>query len=154
MGGAGFPTGSKLSLKEHTPVDIVVLNAMECEPYITADDMLMRERANEVIEGAKIVQYMLQAQQIIIGIEDNKPQAIAAMRAACAGSGFDVVVIPTLYPSGGAKQLIHLLTGKAVPAGRRSTEFGVQCLNVATLYTAARALEHGEPPSWRIGYLS
>ena len=147
LGGALFPTHLKLARRG---LDTLVVNGAECEPYITCDDRLMRERASGIVAGIALAAQLTEARQVLIGIEDNKPQAIAAMRAACAGSGFDVVVIPTLYPSGGAKQLIHLLTGKAVPAGRRSTEFGVQCLNVATLYTAARALEHGEPAIQRL----
>lgn len=147
LGGALFPTHLKLARRG---LDTLVINGAECEPYITCDDRLMRERATDIVAGIAMAAQLTEARQVLIGIEDNKPQAIAAMRAACAGSGFDVVVIPTLYPSGGAKQLIHLLTGKAVPVGRRSTEFGVQCLNVATLYTAARALEHGEPAIQRL----
>ena len=147
LGGALFPTHLKLARRG---LDTLVVNGAECEPYITCDDRLMRERASGIVAGIALAAQLTEARQVLIGIEDNKPHAIAAMRAACAGSGFDVVVIPTLYPSGGAKQLIHLLTGKAVPAGRRSTEFGVQCLNVATLYTAARALEHGEPAIQRL----
>ncbi|MBL0231295.1 MAG: electron transport complex subunit RsxC [Moraxellaceae bacterium] len=151
MGGAGFPTGSKLSLKEHTPVDIVVLNAMECEPYITADDMLMRERANEVIEGAKIVQYMLQAQQIIIGIEDNKAQAINALQQIIKDDSQIIIsVTPTRYPSGAARQTVYILTGREVPASGRTTDVGVFCLNVATAAAVYRAVVLGEPLLSRI----
>jgi len=142
LGGALFPTHLKLARRG---LDTLVVNGAECEPYITCDDRLMRERAAGIVAGIHLAVHLTDAREVLIGIEDNKPQAIAAMQAACAGSGFSVVVIPTRYPSGGAKQLIHLLTGKSVPAGRRSTDFGVQCLNVATLYTAARALEYGEP---------
>ncbi|HQV79775.1 MAG TPA: electron transport complex subunit RsxC [Agitococcus sp.] len=151
MGGAGFPTGSKLSLKEHTPVDIVVLNAMECEPYITADDMLMRERANEVIEGAKIVQYMLQAQHIIIGIENNKPQAINALQQIIKDDSQIIIsVTPTRYPSGAARQTVYMLTGREVPASGRTTDVGVFCLNVATAAAVYRAVVLGEPLLSRI----
>lgn len=151
MGGAGFPTSSKLSLKEHTPVDIVVLNAMECEPYITADDMLMRERANEIIEGAKIVQYMLQAQQIIIGIEDNKPQAINALQQVVKDDNKVIIsVAPTRYPSGAARQTVYMLTGREVPASGRTTDVGVFCLNVATAAAVYRAVVLGEPLLSRI----
>lgn len=151
MGGAGFPTSSKLNLKEHTPVDIVLLNAMECEPYISADDMLMRERANEVIEGAKIVQYMLQAQHIMIGIEDNKPQAINALQQVIKeNSDIKICVAPTRYPSGAARQTVYMLTGREVPASGRTTDVGVFCLNVATAAAVYRAVALGEPLLSRI----
>ncbi len=115
----------------------------------------MRERAAQVVEGIKIVQHLLQARQVLVGIEDNKPQAAQAMREALkknAAINFpaDVVVVPTLYPSGGAKQLIKLLTNIEVPSGVRSTDLGVQCFNVATIYTIYRALEHAEPVISRV----
>lgn len=142
LGGAVFPSHVKLNASS---LETLVINAAECEPYITCDDMLMRERAAEVVQGITIAQYAMGARQVLIGIEDNKPQAIAAMRAACQGSGFEVVAVPTLYPSGSAKQLIKLLTGKEVPSGDLPTKIGVQCFNVATVYTMHRVVNHGEP---------
>ncbi|MDE2586567.1 MAG: electron transport complex subunit RsxC, partial [Betaproteobacteria bacterium] len=132
------------------PMEEVVINGAECEPYITCDDLLMRERAEEVIRGAGIFRDLLKPKRVLIGIEDNKPEAIAAMTAAVQAldqefADFQVVAIPTRYPAGGAKQLIRVLTGKEVPNGKRSTDLGVQCFNVATAYTAWRALAHGEP---------
>ncbi|MCL2636075.1 MAG: electron transport complex subunit RsxC, partial [Betaproteobacteria bacterium] len=113
----------------------------------TCDDLLMRERADDTVRGIGIFRDLMQPRKVLIGIEDNKPQAAAAMRAAVAAAGedFAVVEVPTLYPAGGAKQLIRVLTGKEVPAAKRSTDLGVQCFNVATAYTAWRALAHGEP---------
>jgi len=142
LGGAVFPSHVKLNA---SGLETLVINAAECEPYITCDDLLMRERAAEVVEGIKIAQYAMGAREVLIGIEDNKPQAIAAMQAACQGTGFEVVAVPTLYPSGSAKQLIKLLTCKEVPSGGLPTKIGVQCFNVATVYTMHRVLNHGEP---------
>ena len=96
----------------------LVLNGAECEPFITCDDMLMRERAAGIVKGTAILRHLLQADEVLIGIEDNKPEAAAAMRAAvdALNEPFSVIQVPTLYPAGGAKQLIRVLTGKEVPA--------------------------------------
>jgi len=147
LGGAVFPTHGKLTPARNVRMEELVINGAECEPFITCDDRLMQERAGEVVRGAGIFRDLLQPGKVLIGIEDNKPEAIAAMRAAVAAAGenFAVTPVPTLFPAGGAKQLVRVLTGKEVPASRRSTEFGVQCFNVATAYTAWRAIAHGEP---------
>lgn len=152
LGGAAFPTHGKLTTSKTVPLEELIINGAECEPYITCDDLLMRERAEEVVRGIVIFRDLLQPQKVLIGIEDNKPEAAAAMRAAISALGepFAVVTVPTLYPAGGAKQLIRVLTGKEVPAAIRSTEIGVQCFNVATAYSAWRALAHGEPVVSRI----
>ncbi|MEQ6289440.1 electron transport complex subunit RsxC [Vogesella sp. GCM10023246] len=147
LGGAVFPSHLKLAAGR---LQTLVVNGAECEPYITCDDRLMQERAVDIVAGIGIAAHALQAGEVLIGIEDNKPLAIAAMQTACHGSTFRVVAIPTKYPSGGAKQLIRILTGKEVPHGVRATELGVQCLNVATLYAIARAVLHGEPLLSRI----
>jgi electron transport complex protein RnfC len=147
LGGAVFPTHGKLTPSKTVPMEELVINGAECEPFITCDDLLMRERAKEVVRGIGVFRDLLQPKKVLIGIEDNKPEAAAAMRAAvqAVGEDFAVVVVPTLYPAGGAKQLIRVLTGKEVPASKRSTDLGVQCFNVATAYTAWRAIAHGEP---------
>ncbi|UCV27283.1 electron transport complex subunit RsxC [Ferribacterium limneticum] len=147
LGGAVFPTHGKLTASKTVPMEEMVVNGAECEPFITCDDLLMRERAEEVVRGIGIFRDLLQPKKILIGIEDNKPEAAEAMRAAvkAVGETFEVVQVPTLYPAGGAKQLIRVLTGKEVPAAKRSTDLGVQCFNVATAYTAWRAIAHGEP---------
>jgi electron transport complex protein RnfC len=147
LGGAVFPTHGKLTASKTVPMEEMVINGAECEPFITCDDLLMRERAEEVVRGIGIFRDLLQPKKVLIGIEDNKPEAAAAMRAAVSAlnENFDVVPVPTLYPAGGAKQLIRVLTGKEVPASKRSTDLGVQCFNVATAYTAWRAIAHGEP---------
>lgn len=147
LGGAVFPTHGKLTPSKTVPMEELVINGAECEPFITCDDLLMRERAEEVVRGVAIFRDLLRPKKVLIGIEDNKPEAAAAMRAAVqtVGEDFTVVQVPTLYPAGGAKQLIRVLTGKEVPASKRSTDLGVQCFNVATAYTAWRAIAHGEP---------
>jgi len=147
LGGAVFPTHGKLTPAKTVPMEQMVINGAECEPFITCDDLLMRERAEEVVRGAGIFRDLLQPQKVLIGIEDNKPEAVAAMQAAvrAVGEDFEVIAVPTRYPAGGAKQLIRVLTGKEVPNGKRSTDLGVQCFNVATAYTAWRAIAHGEP---------
>ena len=152
LGGAVFPTHGKLTASKTVPMEELVINGAECEPYITCDDLLMRERAEDVVRGAALFRDLLQPKRVLIGIEDNKPEAVAAMAATvkAVGEGFEVVAVPTRYPAGGAKQLIRVLTGKEVPAAKRSTDLGVQCFNVATAYTAWRALAYGEPVVSRV----
>ncbi len=150
LGGAVFPSHAKLNPVKQPKVPTLILNGAECEPWITCDDMLMRERAAEIVAGAKIMQHMLGSDEVLIGIEDNKPEALAAMRAACVGTAFEVIAVPTIYPGGGAKQLTKVLLGKEPPAGGRSTDIGVQVFNVATCYSLARAVLHGEPLISRI----
>ena len=152
LGGAVFPSHAKLAPSSTVPMQELVINGAECEPYITCDDLLMRERAEEIVRGIAIFRDLLRPKKVLIGIEDNKPEAIAAMSAAVKAVGelFQVIAVPTRYPAGGAKQLIRVLTGKEVPAAKRSTDFGVQCFNVATAYTAYRAIAHGEPVISRI----
>jgi len=147
LGGAVFPSHAKLSAAKTVPMEELVINGAECEPYITCDDLLMRERAADVVRGIGLFRDLMQPKRVLIGIEDNKPEAVAALRAAVAalGESFEVIAVPTRYPAGGAKQLIRVLTGKEVPSSLRSTEMGVQCFNVATAYTAWRAVAHGEP---------
>jgi electron transport complex protein RnfC len=144
LGGAVFPSHLKLNPGKKTRTRTLILNGAECEPFITCDDMLMRERAADIVRGAVIMQHLLQAEEVLIGIEDNKPEAIAAMQAAAAGS-VSVVAIPTRYPAGGAKQLIRVLTGIEVPHGHRSTDFGVQCFNVGTARSIQQAIDLGRP---------
>lgn len=152
LGGAVFPSHAKLTAARTVPVEHLVINGAECEPFMTCDDLLMRERAEEIVRGTAIFRDLLAARRVLIGIEDNKPEAVAAMQLAVRrlGEDHEVVAVPTRYPAGGAKQLIRVLTGKEVPASKRSTELGVQCFNVATAYTAYRALAHGEPVISRI----
>jgi electron transport complex protein RnfC len=148
MGGAGFPSAVKLAPRQR--ITQLLLNAVECEPYITADDLLMRERAPQVIEGLLILAHILGPDEILVGIEDNKPQAIAAMRQAAGGTPVQVVVVPTKYPSGGEKQLIQNLTGREVPSGGLPADVGVVCHNTGTAHAVYRAVVLGEPLVSRI----
>lgn len=150
LGGATFPTHIKLNASGKSEVHTLVINAAECEPYITCDDMLMRERSEQVVQGIEIAKRLLGASTIIIGIEDNKPEAAAAMKAATTNSDITVKVVPTLYPSGDARRLVHLVLGKEVPYDKRSTEVGIQVFNVATVLALYRYFELGEPAISRI----
>lgn len=150
LGGATFPTQVKLRTDGKSAVHTLVINAAECEPYITCDDMLMRERAVEIVQGIAIAQHLLGATKVLIGIEDNKPEAIAAMQEAIANTSMQVVVVPTLYPSGDARRLVHLLLGEEIPHNKRATEVGIQVFNVATVLALHRYFEHGEPALSRI----
>jgi electron transport complex protein RnfC len=148
LGGAGFPSFIKLNPGAGKAVDTLVLNGAECEPYISCDDMLMRERPEQVIRGAQIMRHALHAARCLIGIEDNKPEACAALRQALEQIDdplIDVVVVPTIYPTGGEKQLIRILTGKEVPSNGLPLDIGVVCHNVATAATVYAALHEAKP---------
>jgi electron transport complex protein RnfC len=146
MGGAGFPSAIKLSPGHRRPIDTLIVNATECEPYITADDSAIRERAAEIIEGIGILSHILgNPSNILIGIEDNKPEAIAALQPHVADSGISVVSFPTKYPSGGEKQLIYILTGKELASGTLPADAGMVCINIGTTYAIKRAVVNGEP---------
>jgi len=146
MGGAGFPSAVKLNPRADKKINTLILNGTECEPYITADDMLMRERAESIISGAQLLAHLLdKPEHILVGIEDNKPEAIAAMKAAAKNTSVDIVVFPTKYPSGGEKQLIEIVTGKQVPSGGLPSQIGVVVQNVGTAEAAWRAVRYGEP---------
>lgn len=152
MGGAAFPTQIKLRPSGKSGIQTLIINGAECEPYITCDDLLMRERAEEIIKGIEIAHYLLSPKNCLIGIEDNKPEAARIMREACARStvSIQVAVVPTLYPSGDARRLISLLTGVEVPSDKRSTDVGVQVFNVATMTAVYRYFEHGQPVVSRV----
>ncbi|SES85695.1 electron transport complex subunit RsxC [Thalassotalea agarivorans] len=144
MGGAGFPTLIKVNTSAE--VDFLIINAAECEPYITADDLLIQEQASEILEGIKILDGLLSPKQILIGIEDNKPKAIAILQKLCEQhSNIRVCVIPSLYPSGGEKQLIKILTGKEVPSGTLPSQIGIVMHNVGTCQAIADAILHDTP---------
>ncbi|CAH7006673.1 SoxR (2Fe-2S) reducing system protein RsxC [Vibrio chagasii] len=144
MGGAGFPTAKKLQ-SGLGRTDILIINAAECEPYITSDDKLLQEHAEEVLKGIEIVEHILQPKLTVIGIEDNKPAAIKALEVAAKDKDIVIRVIPTKYPSGGEKQLIKILTNKEVPAGGIPADIGVLVQNVGSLYSIKRAVIDGEP---------
>ena len=150
LGGAGFPTATKLN-GGLQGVKTLIINAAECEPYITADDRLMQDYADEILTGCRILSWLLHADQVLIGIEDNKPEAIRSLKQAL-GKNTDLIirVIPTKYPSGGAKQLTKILTGLEVPHGGRSADIGVLMQNVGTAFAVKRAVINGEPLTERV----
>ncbi len=149
LGGATFPTSVKLSPGPDRAIHTLIINGAECEPYITCDDRLMRERAGRILEGVRIIHYLLQPKTVLIGIEDNKPEAIAAMRQALAATDLvdytEIVSIPTLYPSGGEKQLIKILTGREVPTSNIPAQIGIVCQNIGTAAAVADAVLDGRP---------
>ncbi len=151
MGGAGFPTDVKLN--PELPIHTLIVNGAECEPYISCDDMLMRERAETIVTGALILKHILDARTCLIGIEDNKPEAIEALRAAVDQAGADgiqVQSVPTVYPAGGEKQLIHVLTGQEVLSEQLPATLGMVCQNVATTAAVAEAVISSQPLISRI----
>jgi electron transport complex protein RnfC len=149
MGGASFPSSVKLNPGPDQPIQTLVINGAECEPYITCDDLLMRERAADIVDGIRVMLHVLGTERCLVGIEDNKPEAIAAMEAAARqgdpAGRIRVVQIPTLYPSGGEKQLIKILTGKEVPSHGIPAQIGIVCQNVGTACAVADAVLRGQP---------
>ncbi|MCK8137964.1 MULTISPECIES: electron transport complex subunit RsxC [Pseudoalteromonas] len=144
MGGAGFPTYVKADIKQ--PIEFLIVNAVECEPYITADDTLMREHAAEIVKGIELMQQLLNPTLCIIGIEDNKPEAITAMTEAAKHNEHILIqTVPTVYPSGGEKQLIKLLTNREVPNGGIPADIGILVHNTGTLFAIQQAVYEGKP---------
>jgi len=154
LGGAVFPTFIKLVRDTRFPIETVILNGVECEPYLTSDHRLMTEFADEILTGMRIIQHMVGATSGMIAIEDNKPEALLAMREALAkASDMDavqVVELPTRYPQGGEKQLIYALTGREVPAGKLPMHIGVICQNVGTTKALYDAIVLGKALTERV----
>ncbi len=150
LGGATFPTHVKYSPNDEKPIDTVLINGCECEPYLTADYRLMVEAPDPVITGALILGRITGAKEIIIGIEDNKPGAVDAMKKAAAGTGIKIAVLKTKYPQGSEKQLILAITGRKVPLGGLPLDVGVAVTNVGTSAVIARAVVRGKPLTHRI----
>lgn len=146
MGGATFPSAVKLNLRNHYTLEQLVINAAECEPYLTCDDQLMREQADDIIDGVRIMMHGLQVSKAIIAIESNKPQAIKAMQTACASfPQVTVVTVPVRYPMGSEKHLVQTLTGKETPAGKLTADIGLVVHNVATAHAVQQCIRHGRP---------
>ncbi len=148
MGGAAFPSSVKLNPGADTPIHTLVVNGAECEPYLTCDDVLMREQPERIIEGIRILMHILKAKRCLIAIEDNKPEAIETLYHCTRAphlTDVKVVRIPTRYPSGGEKQLIQVLTGAEVPSGGLPMQLGMVCHNVATAAAVADAVLAGRP---------
>jgi electron transport complex protein RnfC len=151
LGGAVYPTADKLATP--VPCKTLIVNGAECEPYISCDDMLMRENAAEIVAGALLLTDILDAPRCIIAIERDKPQAMEAIEAAAQAVDdvrLKLAEVPTIYPAGGEKQLVELLTGEEVPSGRYPSEFGYVCQNVGTAFAAQRLRAEGEPLTARV----
>ena len=149
LGGAVFPTHSKLDGRGQL-TEILIVNGLECEPYITTDDRLMQQYADEIMDGIRVLKHLLKPKLTLIGVEDNKPEAITELTRHATDEDVLVKTVPTKYPSGGAKQTIELLTGRQVPKGGRAVDMGIMVLNVATVFAIKRAIIDGEPLISRI----
>lgn len=151
LGGAGFPTHLKLT--QEKPLDTLIINAAECEPYITCDAMLIQEQALKIIQGIQFILHALDIEKCIIGIEDNKPAAIQALQGALENTetqnnqsgSIEIIQLPTRYPAGGEKQLIQAITGKQISVNQLPRDLGIICHNVATTYAVANAILDGIP---------
>lgn len=146
MGGAGFPTHVKLTSKNPDAIDYVIANGSECEPYITCDDRLMQDGNRAIVEGLRLVLQLFPNAHGVIAIEDNKPEAIRAMEAVCAGEK-QISVQPVLakYPEGGERNLISVISGRDLRFGQLPADVGCIVCNVATLYAIYRAVHFSEP---------
>ncbi len=152
MGGATFPTHVKLSPPKEKPIDTLVLNGAECEPYLTADDRLMSEKPDEIMRGAVLFAKAVGAENIIVGMENNKPRALEAMRESVKRLGIkaEVVGLPVMYPQGAEKQLIYALLKRTVPSGGLPMDVGVLVHNVASCYAGYEACRYGHPLTERV----
>ncbi len=151
MGGAAFPTIVKLTPPKEKPIDIVILNGSECEPYLTGDYRLMIEKSHEIIVGLKIIMKILGVYKGFIGIEDNKPEAIRIMRQAVEKQdGIEIYSLPTKYPEGAEKMLIKAITGREVPPRALPMDVKVVVQNVGTSFAIYEAVRYGKPLIERI----
>ena len=151
MGGASFPTHVKFAVKEGQYCDTIILNGAECETHLTCDHRLMLERSGRIVDGLRAAMRALNVKRGVIAIEDNKPDAIEAMRRAAQGrEGVEVMPLLTKYPQGGEKQLIHVVTGREVPSGKLPLDVHVIVLNVGTANAISDAVIDGKPLISRI----
>lgn len=148
MGGATFPTHVKLSPPKK--IDTLIVNGAECEPFLTCDYRIMLEHTEEIVKGAKAIQEKLKIENMIIAVENNKPDAIQAFREFSKGFNFKVEELETIYPQGGEKQLILSVLGRIVPEGKLPLEVGVIVQNVATCKAVYEAVEKGMPLTERV----
>lgn len=149
MGGAAFPTHIKLSSAVGR-VDTVIINAAECEPYLSSDHRVMLEATDELLGGLHLVRYIVGAKSMYIGIENNKPDAISLLLKRLSKSRIKVVILKTKYPQGGEKQLIRAVAGRVVPSGKLPADVGCLVLNVDTVIAIYRAIVNGSPLMRRI----
>ena len=146
LGGAGYPTASKLTLKDTVKLDYILINGAECEPYITSDTRAMVDDTQYVWEGARLLKEYLKPQHVIICIEDNKPEAIQKLQALCADiPGMEVRVLPSVYPQGERKVLVYNVTGRIVPEGARLPDVGCVVINCTTVAVLAKYIKTGMP---------
>ncbi len=150
LGGAAFPTHIKLSPRDETPIDTLLINGCECEPYLTADDQLMQVAPRPIIAGALLAQLATGARRVIVAIEGNKPRAIHAIQEAVRATPVEVSVLKPTYPQGGEKQLIDAVLDREIPAGKLPLDVGVVVMNVGTAAALARAVLHGRPLTHRV----
>lgn len=151
LGGAIFPAAIKLNMGQQYKLDTLLVNGAECEPYLTCDDRLMREYADEVVDGARLMARALGVKRIIIAVEDNKPQAIARLKSAASPHPeISVTGVPVRYPVGYAQHLTKIVTGRETPAEHRNAEVGVVTHNVATARAVHQAVRFGRPLISRI----
>ncbi len=154
MGGATFPTHVKLAVPPNKKIELFILNGAECEPYLTADHRVMLEQSSRIVTGVQIALKLIRGEKAVIGIEDNKPDAIQAMKKACEGTKIQVMALPAKYPQGSEKMMIKIITGREVPPGRLPMDVGVVVDNVATVVAIADAVEHGIPLIQRVTTIS
>jgi len=153
LGGAVFPTAAKLDLDPAVPCRMLIVNGAECEPYISCDDMLMREAPEEIVRGAAILRQITGAAECVIAIERDKPQAIDAITRAAERldvEGLRIAELPSIYPAGGERQLVEVLTGTEVPSSRYPGDYGFICQNVGTAQAVHNFYERGEPLTSRV----
>ena len=150
LGGAAFPTAVKLMPPIEKPIDTLIVNGAECEPYLTCDHRLMLESPDAVVDGLLIAKRILGAHRICIGIESNKADAIAQIKREASGKDIEVIALPAKYPQGGEKQLIQALTGREVPSGKLPMDVGCVVINVATTAAISGAIRTGKPIVERI----
>ena len=150
LGGAAFPTHVKYTRNDEKPVDTVLINGCECEPFLTPDYRVMLEAPRAIVAGALLVGRAAGAKTIIIGVENNKPQAVEVLRKAAAGTGIQIAVVKTKYPQGSEKQLITAVLKRETPLGGLPLDVGVAVSNVGTAAAIARAVLRGKPLTHRV----
>jgi len=145
LGGAGFPSDIKALGGMKNKIETLIINGAECEPYISCDDLLMRERAADIIQGIKIIKKIVEPDKILVAIEDNKPEAIEELKNKNNDNQIEIISIPTIYPSGSERQLIKILTNKEIRAGTIPADIGILCFNVATAFAVYEAVAYAKP---------
>lgn len=146
LGGATFPTAVKLTPAPGKVIEKLIINGAECEPYLTADHRLMLERPAQIIDGIRLLMLAFDIKEAIVGVEDNKPDAIAALTGAATGcEGIKVQALPVRYPQGGEKQLVYATTKRMIPNGGLPLDVGCAVCNVGTMFAIQQAIREGRP---------